>query len=110
MALLRLRLSGESNKHRPDDQCGRLPMIHKGFSEIGYIWTDYSSVTPRTLPGYVYDLNEECQTQSDDDDENIENRIANDAILANQQYTQMVLKNGGRQLKLVELWKKNNSI
>ncbi len=79
----------------------------KGFTEIGYIWKDKSVVSPRTLPGYVYDPDQESPMQPDDDDEDIQNRIANDANLANQQHTQMLLKNGGKQLKLDELWKKN---
>jgi hypothetical protein len=40
-----------------------------------------------------------------DDDENTQNQIANDANLANNEHTQMVMKNGGKQLKLAELWK-----
>ncbi|CAF3620944.1 unnamed protein product [Rotaria sp. Silwood1] len=80
--------------------------IKKGFTEIGYIWTNNAIVSPRTLPGYVYDPNQEYQSQSHGDDD-IENRIANDANLANQEHTQMMVKNGGKQLKLIDLWKKN---
>ena len=80
--------------------------IQKGFTEIGYIWKDNSIVSPRTLPGYVYDPNEDSSLEPDlDDDENTQNQIANDANLANNEHTQMVLKNGGKQLKLAELWK-----
>ena len=81
--------------------------LEKGFTEIGYTWKDGSVVSPRTLPGYVYNPDQELQMQPDNNDEDIQNRIANDANLANQQHTQMLLKNGGKQLKLNELWKKN---
>ncbi len=81
--------------------------LKKGFTEIGYVWTDDSIVSPRTLPGYVYDPNQETQTESDNEGENDENRIVNDANIANQQHTEMLLKNGGKQLKLADCWKKN---
>ncbi len=83
--------------------------LKKGFMDIGYVWADHSIVTPRTLPGYIYDPNQQFERQSDDDDDDdTENRIANDAVLANQEHTQMMLKNGGKQLKLFDLWKKKD--
>ena len=77
---------------------------------MGYIWSDLSTVTLRTLPGYVYDPNEVPEIQIDDDNNDMENRIAKEAIAANEQhkFTQMVLKKGGKQLKLSEVWKKND--
>ncbi|CAM4901939.1 unnamed protein product [Rotaria socialis] len=77
-----------------------------GFTEIGYTWTDCSIVSPRTLHGYIYDPNKESQIQPNDHDDDIQNHIANEANLANQQHIQVMLKNGGKQLKLDELWKK----
>ncbi|CAF4792445.1 unnamed protein product, partial [Rotaria socialis] len=82
--------------------------LKKGFTEIGYTWTDCSIVSPRTLPGYIYDPNKESKIQPNDHDDDIQNHIANEANLSNQQHTQVMLKNGGKQLKLGELWKKNN--
>ncbi|CAM4895504.1 unnamed protein product, partial [Rotaria socialis] len=37
--------------------------LKKGFTEIGYTWTDCSIVSPRTLPGYIYDPNKESKIQ-----------------------------------------------
>jgi hypothetical protein len=79
--------------------------LNKGFTDIGYTWKDNAMVSPRTLPGYVYDPNEESSLELDgDDDENAQNQIANDTNLANQEHTRMALKNGGKQLKLAEVW------
>jgi hypothetical protein len=75
---------------------------------MGYVWIDDSIVSPPTLPGYVYDLNQETQTEPDNEGENDENRIVNDANIANQQHTEMLLKNGGKQLKLADCWKTTN--
>ncbi|CAF3576218.1 unnamed protein product [Rotaria socialis] len=82
--------------------------LEKGFTEIEYTWTDCSIVAPRTLPGYIYDPNKESKIQPNDHDDDIQNHTANEANLANQQHTQVMLKNGGKQLKLDELWEKNN--
>ena len=47
-------------------------------------------------------------TPTKNDDEDIQNRIAKDADMANQEHTQMMLKNRSKQLKLDVLWKKTN--
>lgn len=78
--------------------------LKKGFREIGYTWASDSIVTPRTLPGYIYNPDRDEDVRSDDDD-NHRNRIANDATLASQENTQMKLNIGGKQLNLLDLWK-----
>lgn len=82
--------------------------IKQGFTDIGYIWTDNSIVSPRTLPGYSYDPNLEFQMQLDED--NVKNKIPSDSMMASQQHTQVIFKNGEKQLKLDELWKKTNKL
>ena len=79
--------------------------LKQGFIDIGYTWSDRSAVTPRTLPGYTYNPDQELDNQSEED-EDVQSRIANDAALANQDRTRMMLKNGGKQLKLFEIWGK----
>ena len=78
--------------------------LKKGFREIGYTWASDSIVTPRTLPGYIYNPDRDEDVRSDDDD-NHRNRIANDATLASLENTQMKLNIGGKQLNLLDLWK-----
>ena len=81
--------------------------IKQGFTDIGYIWTDNSIVSPRTLPGYSYDPNIELQIQFNANDHG-ENKIGDDTTLTNQLHTQIMFKNRGKQLKLNELWKAAN--
>jgi hypothetical protein len=82
--------------------------LKKEFINMGYIWSDLSPVTPRTLPGYIYDPKEAMEIQLDGDNDDVENRISKEAILANEQHIQMPQKIGGKQLKLFDLWKKND--
>ncbi len=78
------------------------------FIDFFDTWIDDSPVTPRALPNYTYDPNEAFGKDVDDDDDDKENRIAKDAALANEEDTQLMLKIGGKQLKLFQFWKKKN--
>jgi hypothetical protein len=82
--------------------------LKKGFMEMGYIWSDLSIVTPRTLPGYVYDPNEVAEIQINHENDDMENLIEKEAASANEQHTQMPFKTRAKQLTLSEAWKKND--
>ena len=43
--------------------------LTQGSMDIGYTWSDRSAVTPRTLPGYTYNPDQELENQSEEDED-----------------------------------------
>ncbi|CAF4031577.1 unnamed protein product [Rotaria sp. Silwood2] len=80
----------------------------KAFQNIGYIWSDNSPFSLRTMPGYTFDPSSADWESSTNDDNDTEDRIdivADKASEQQQQHTQS-LATRSKQLTLFNMWKK----
>ena len=81
--------------------------LTKAFRDIGYIWTDNSPISLRSLPGYVFDPTSiDCLSLMNDDYDKVDriDTVADEA--AEQQRTQ-VKSPQKKQLTLSNMWKNN---
>jgi hypothetical protein len=81
------------------------------FKHIGYIWTDNSPVSPRTLPGYTFDpstINLPLSKIDEENDEENERRIETQAKLAENQ-SKRLSNQKNQQKTLAYFWKKQSN-
>jgi hypothetical protein len=78
--------------------------FEKYFQDLGYIWVDDSSVSPRTMPGYTFDPRsvDYPSSTNDNDEENRIDKVASE--ITQQQQTVLSTK---KQLTLKKMWRKN---
>ncbi len=85
----------------------------KAFKNIGYIWTDDSPISLRSMPGYTFDpTSVDCLSLMDDDYDN-EDRIDIVAEEASDQQQQQrtntqLISTQTKQLTLTNVWKNKN--
>ncbi|CAF1213314.1 unnamed protein product [Rotaria sordida] len=81
--------------------------FRKAFRDIGYVWSDDSPFSLRTMPGYTFDPSSADWVSSMNDENDTEDRIdiVADKASEQQQHTQS-LATRSKQLTLFNMWKK----
>lgn len=85
--------------------------VMKAFHDIGYIWKDDSPVPLRSMPGYSFDPTSADYLSLSNDDYDTEDRIdivAEEVSEKQQQQQQQSAPIASTQLKITNMWKKNN--
>lgn len=78
----------------------------KVFRDIGYIWSDDSPFSLRTMPGYIFDPSSADWVSSTNDNDDAEDRINTAADEASTQQHTQSLSTQSKQLTLLNMWKK----